>query len=197
MPQLAGTISAIKPEWLICFMQLFDQLYHLLSRSGLWEEEKLLPRHAFLTQPGYTDTRLYYVTSGSLRVFIADELEEHTIRFGYRNSFMSALDSHISEQPTELYIQALKKSSLLSISKQAFSDWKAECSENLGLWHKILESFVYQQMEREHDLLISSPELRYRRVLDRSPQLFQEIPQKYIANYLRMSPETLSRLKKS
>lgn len=178
-------------------MQLFDQLFNQLTQANLWKEEKTLPRHAFLAQPGNTDTRLYYVTSGSLRVFIADQQEEHTIRFGYQNSFISALDSHISGRPTELYIQALKKTSLLSIDKQSFSAWKDALPENLALWQKILESFVYQQMEREHDLLISSPELRYRRVFDRSPQLFQEIPQKYIASYLRMSPETLSRLKKS
>ena len=45
--------------------------------------------------------------------------------------------------------------------------------------------------------LISSPKERYERVLKRSPQLFQEIPNKHIANYLRMSAETLSRLKNS
>lgn len=178
-------------------MQLLNRLYHLLLQAGLWEEEKVLPRNAFLVRPGSTDTRLYYVLSGSLRIFIADGEEEHTIRFGYQNSFISALDSHLSEQPTTLYIQALKKSRLLSISKKAFADWKNSHPEHLALWHAILEIFVYQQMEREQDLLTSSPELRYQRVLSRSPQLFQEIPQKYIASYLRMSAETLSRLKKS
>ncbi len=53
-----------------------------------------------------------------------------------------------------------------------------------------------QQLEREIDILTKSPKERYERVLRRSPQLFQEIPNKHIANYLRMSPETLSRLKK-
>jgi hypothetical protein len=43
--------------------------------------------------------------------------------------------------------------------------------------------------------LINAPAERYERVLKRSPKLFQEVPNKYIANYLRMSPETLSRLK--
>ena len=64
-------------------------------------------------------------------------------------------------------------------------------------YNSILEDLVLQQIEREKDLLYSSPKIRYERVLKRSPKLFQEIPNKYIANYLRMSPETLSRLKKS
>jgi hypothetical protein len=60
---------------------------------------------------------------------------------------------------------------------------------------KHLEDLVVQQLEREKDLLINAPGERFERVLTRSPKLFQEIPNKYIANYLRMSPETLSRLK--
>lgn len=61
----------------------------------------------------------------------------------------------------------------------------------------MLEDLVLQQLEREKDILTSSPKARFERVLKRSPKLFQEIPNKHIANYLRMSPETLSRLKKS
>jgi hypothetical protein len=52
-------------------------------------------------------------------------------------------------------------------------------------------------MEREIDLLTVSSKERYLRVLNRSPKVFQEIPHGLIASYLRMSPETLSRLKKS
>ena len=65
------------------------------------------------------------------------------------------------------------------------------------MWTSMLEELVLQQIEREKDILTNSPKERYNRVLKRSPQLFQEIPNKYIANYLRMTPETLSRLKKS
>ena len=59
-----------------------------------------------------------------------------------------------------------------------------------------MELLVYQQMEREIDLLTYSPQKRYERVLQRNPQLCQEIPSKYITSYLRMSPDLLSRLKK-
>ena len=51
--------------------------------------------------------------------------------------------------------------------------------------------------ELENDLIIYSPQKRFERVFKRSPQLFQEIPQKYIASYLRMTPETLSRILKN
>jgi len=67
---------------------------------------------------------------------------------------------------------------------------------NRELWIKILQDLVVQQMQREIDILTNSPRERYERVFRRSPQLFKEVPNRHIANYLRMSPETFSRLKK-
>lgn len=60
-----------------------------------------------------------------------------------------------------------------------------------------MNGLLNSMLEREIDLLTSSPFERYNRILERSPQVFQEIPLKYIASYLRMTPETLSRLRKS
>ena len=53
----------------------------------------------------------------------------------------------------------------------------------------VMNLLVLSMLERETDLLIKSPQVRYEKVLKRSPQLFQEIPLTYIASYLRMTPE--------
>ncbi|MNY13906.1 hypothetical protein D3C86_1470610 [compost metagenome] len=83
------------------------------------------------------------------------------------------------------------------IRKEDFMQWIYSDIAYTQLWARLMEDLVVQQMEREIDLLTTAPKTRYERVLARSPQLFQQIPNKYIASYLRMSPETLSRLKKS
>ena len=125
-----------------------------------------------------------------------DDYEEQTIRFGYKDNLIVSLDSFLTGKPSGLYIQAIKKTILKVITKQQIDKF-LETENNQNLWTKILENLVVQQMEREIDILTNSPKKRYERVLKRSPQLFQEIPNRYIANYLRMSAETLSRLKKS
>ena len=60
----------------------------------------------------------------------------------------------------------------------------------------VTERALLGRIEREIDLLTPSPKERYARLLKRSPHVFQLFPHKYIASYLRMTPETLSRLKK-
>ncbi|GGG64631.1 Crp/Fnr family transcriptional regulator [Epilithonimonas arachidiradicis] len=166
-------------------------------QNELFWETKNFKRNEFLKTSGTIDTNVYFVEEGSVRIFIEDEDEERIIRFGYKDNIIVSLDSFLSDKPSEFYIQAIKASTVKVASKNDFYEFINSSNENLKLWNSILEDLVLQQMEREKDLLYSSPKIRYERVLKRSPKLFQEIPNKYIANYLRMSPETLSRLKKS
>tara|TARA_R110002073_G_scaffold312586_1_gene484081 strand:- start:6903 stop:7439 length:537 start_codon:yes stop_codon:yes gene_type:complete len=176
-------------------MNLLEQLSEKLA--PYWEDEIEIKRNDFISTPKDINTNMYFVVSGSLRVFIEDEIEEHTIRFGYKDSFITALDSFLKDIPTTFYIQAIKKCTLKVISKENYLKCINASSENQELWSQLLQEFVYQQIERENDLIIYSPQKRFERVFKRSPQLFQEIPQKYIASYLRMTPETLSRILKN
>ena len=162
----------------------------------LSEKTITIDRNEFLKVKGSIDTNVYYVESGSLRIFVLDGYEEQTIRFGYQGNLIVSLDSFLTGRPSDLYIQAIKKSVIKVVTKSQFDQF-LENENNRILWTKILENLVLQQMEREVDILTNSPKERYERVLKRSPHLFQEIPNRHIANYLRMSAETLSRLKKS
>lgn len=168
-----------------------------ITNQHLWEKDITLKRNDYLTKAGKTDTNIYLVLDGTVRIYVTEGLEEQVIRFGYQNNLIAALDSFLTEKPTDFYIQAIKKTTLKVISKKRFMAFIRSSDAHTQTWFLILESFVLQQMERERDLLTTSPIERYNRVLKRSPQLFQEIPSKHIASYLRMTPETLSRIKKS
>lgn len=176
---------------------MIHELYKHIEQRGLWDKTITINRNAYLKVAGTIDTNLFYIVSGSLKISIIDETEEHIIRFGYRNNFITALDSFITGEPSEFYIQAIKKTELKVISKERYLQLISENKELKIIWDLLLQQLLLQQIEREKDILITSPQKRYQRVLLRSPQLFQEIPSKYIASYLRMSPETFSRLKRS
>jgi CRP-like cAMP-binding protein len=161
-----------------------------------FDKEIVVAKNGFLCRQGDCDTNVYWVKSGSIRVFVVKEEQEQNIRLGYEGNLLVAMDSFLTGKATQYYIQALKKS---RIGVQSYSKFKEFVSleNNKEVWIAMLEQLVVQQLEREFDLLIHSPSERYNRVLQRSPQLFQHIPHRHISNYLRMTPETLSRLKKS
>ncbi len=164
--------------------------------AALSEKTVTVNRNDFLKVEGSIDTNIYYIESGSLRVFVLDGDEEQTIRFGYKENLIVSLDSFLTGNPSAFFIQAIKKTVVKVITKQQLEEF-FQTQTNSVLWTSVLENLVLQQLEREIDILTSSPKERYHRVLKRTPHLFQEIPHRYIANYLRMSAETLSRLKKS
>ena len=168
----------------------------LLDANGLFEKTIMLERGDFLKKAGSTDTNIYYIEEGTVYAFIVDGEEERIVRFGYKGNIIVSLDSFLTESPSEFYIQAIKKCRVKIVTKKSFTRFIEQNEKGAALWTKMLENLVIQQIEREKDLLMQSPRERYERVLKRSPQLFQEVANKYIAAYLRMSPETLSRLKK-
>lgn len=172
-------------------------LENLLSSPDIPKKELVLKRNEFLIREGDLNTNLYFIKEGAILAYVIEEEEEQIIRFGYKNDFISAIDSFISGKPTQFFFKAVKKTFLIQISKSSLIKMISENIELMSEWAELLQKLSLQQLERERDLLTSSPKARYERVLKRSPQLFQEIPHRYIANYLRMSPETLSRLKNS
>jgi CRP-like cAMP-binding protein len=178
-------------------MNPIASLVDYIETKQLWEVERIYRRSEFLTEQGKRDTNLYFILSGSVRIYILDGESEHTIRFGYQGSIIGALDSFLHEKPTDYFIQSIKKTKVKIISKSTFMSLIENNRDLNKAWNQLLVELIQQQMEREKDLLTAAPSERYKRVLERSPQLFQEIPTKYIASYLRMTPETLSRIKKS
>lgn len=163
----------------------------------MFDRKLVLNRNQILKESGTIDTNIYFIKEGSLKIYIVDNGEERIIRFGYDGNIIVSLDSFISGKPSDFYIQAIKKTTVFIASKIDFEKFINSSENNLRIWNSILQDLVLQQVEREKDILINLPKERYERVLKRSPKLFQLIPNKYIANYLRMTPETLSRLKKS
>lgn len=171
-----------------------QQLMHVFAEEGI---EKQLSKGAFLIKPGAIEKQVYYVQSGAVRVYYQNEQEEQIVRFGYEGSIINSLASFYSGKPSEFFIDAIRKTKVLAIPKERVLMIAHQSKETLAQYVALLEETITQQIDREIDLLITSPAERLARVLNRSPNLFQQIPLKYIASYLRMKPETLSRIRNS
>lgn len=166
------------------------------SHEAPWSGKVVLKRHAFLAHAGSLDQRVFFIEKGSFRVIYDDASTTHTIRLGYPGNWITLLDSFLQQQASVYAIQALKQSEVRFMEGVAFKAWIETDIHRRNWWSQLLEALVLQLMEREIDLLTRSPRERFQRILQRSPQLFQHIPHKYIADYLRMSAETLSRLQR-
>jgi CRP-like cAMP-binding protein len=151
----------------------------------------------FLTRTGETETKLYWIADGAVQAIYETDGAPQVIRLAYRGSIINALPSFLSGAPSAFALQTIRKTRLHAVSGNALRNEFLNIPERLEAYRSLLEQTIVQQNERELDLLQPDPLVRYQRVYNRSPQLFEEIPLRYIASYLRMTPETLSRIRKS
>lgn len=171
-----------------------QKLKQCLSEADVWDRELLLNRWEFIKKADSIDTNLYFIEEGCIRVYFTEGSYEHSMYFGYDGSLISALDSFLSGKVSSLIIQSINKTKVKVISKATFQDFIQNNEQAFQLWQNAMSDLSLWQLEREKDLLINSPKLRYERILSRQPLLLQKVPHKYIASYLRISPETFSRI---
>lgn len=162
----------------------------------LWKHKRTLQRGEWLNPKGHIEQYLYYVVDGTFRLCFDTADDEVVVGFGYPNSLLNDAPSFLSGKPSQFHIEAIKSAELIGIHKNDIYAFAESNKTFATFWQKMMEQAVLAQIEREIDLLTTSPQERYQRLLKRSPHVFQHIPNKHIASYLRMTPETLSRLKK-
>lgn len=155
-----------------------------------------IKRNELLLNTQSVDDRVFYLYEGTIRAYILIGEKEQNVRFAYSGEIFTHVDSFFQGTPSIYYLQAIKSCEIGIIPKATILDWVNVSTDRLVFWNQLLSHQLLGSLEREIDLLIEKPEERLARVLLRSPRLFQEIPLRHIANYLRMSPETLSRIKR-
>ena len=171
------------------------KLEFLYNISEAFKETEAIPfkKGELLTREGTIEKNLFYIEDGAVKIYYQSELNEHIIRLGYSGSILNSLTSFLTQSPSELIIEVIRETKVKILKRSQVMN----IIKNSTGYEIFLEKLITEQLEREIDLLQDSPNKRLERVLKRSPHLFQHIPLKYIATYLRMSPETLSRIRNS
>jgi CRP-like cAMP-binding protein len=183
----------------------FKNLYaalHMLGRFSESELEKLenclkvvtLQKHSFLLKEGKTCQSIYFVEKGSLRHYYVDQLgEDKTINLFIESDWAFDYQSFTSQKPTVYNVQAIEDCELLEL--------------NVHDLHRLIrESEVYFQLMRILKAIIETPESnparlspreKYIELINNKPKVVEKFQLKHIASYLRMAPETLSRIRQS
>ncbi|WP_410505401.1 Crp/Fnr family transcriptional regulator [Mucilaginibacter rubeus] len=138
-----------------------------------------------------------FVTEGCFRTYTIDEDgNELTVKFIVAGMWLGDDESLESGKPSVFNIDALEDSEVLIINRKDFA-WLSEKSSAVRCMIDLVfnESFQMAQY-RIHELISLSAEDRYLKFLETYPLLVSRIPQGMIASYLRITPETLSRVRK-
>ena len=145
---------------------------------------------------GKVENYLSFVDEGIVRYYVVVKDKEITIDFAFMKSFYCAYDSFYNRSKTEIYIEALSDVTLYSISYTDLQFLYTSCEITKKLGRLATESLLLKKVKREIDLLTKSPQERYEELLKDHPKYIRQIPLKYIASYLGVMPESLSRIRR-
>ncbi|MBN7812245.1 Crp/Fnr family transcriptional regulator [Algoriphagus sp. H41] len=140
---------------------------------------------------------VYFITSGSMRSYHIDQKgTEHIYQLRLENSWISDLESFFSQKPSKYYIESMEDSTLLRISFDRLEMLYAEVPKMERYFRILFQKAYINALQRLNSTMWDSAEERYQDMVKENCDILQRVPQTYIASYLGITPESLSRIRK-
>ncbi len=185
LEQIRGFIHSISPisvrDW-----ELFVRRLHY----------KEFLKNELLLRAGEVEYYMYFMVEGISRIFQQKNDVEYTLRFNFPISAFNSYASFISQTPSMINVEALTK---LKVFRLSYSDMQslydeAPSADRIG--RRMIELLYLEREMKELQMHSKTAVDYYCELLKTNKKLTELIPQKYLASYLGITPESLSRIKK-
>ena len=151
----------------------------------------------FLLKPGTTVKHEYFVVKGCLKGYYIDEKgSRHIIQFAVENWWIGDFDAFYNQVPSRLYIEAIEDSQLLSINYDSLQNIYNKAPIFERYFRVLVTQAFISQRKRILSTLEKNTKERYIEFCTSYPNIENRVPNYDIANYLGVSPENLSRVRK-
>ncbi len=156
-----------------------------------------LKKNGFFIREGKIAKKIAFTNKGYLRVYYNHDGDEITRDISPLYTMITALPSYIKQKPSFEIIQAITDCELLIIKR----DHLEFLYDNYPNWQKvgrrIIEEMFVETQNRIYSLITQTAEARYKKMIESFPDIFLHVPLQYIASYLGITSQSLSRLRKT
>lgn len=180
-------------EYLEQIVKVSDKDWELFSSKLKKVECK---KRTTLLKIGKVENHLSFIEKGSIRLFIPKEENDLTFGFCFKGQFMSAYDSFLTQSPSTYQTETLTDATLWRLTFNDLQDIYKSTEIGNIVGRKTAENLFLMKSQREQSLLNDTAEKRYLNLFTERPQLIKEIPLKYLASYIGVTPQALSRIRK-
>ncbi len=186
----------------------YDTLLSSISKIGILEMDEIhniktyfqpitVSRNTILEEQDKIPNCLYFVVSGFMRLFYYDDNgEEQTTFLCAENGFIASFSALINQTKANENVECVTDCTVLKVS---YADTKTliEKSERFKTFSvTMFEKAMHSNLLRANDLANLNAEQRYQKMIEQQPHFVQNIPLQYIASYLGIKPQSLSRIRK-
>jgi len=186
---------------------MFDEINNYAARCNTFTaeelvifndllEERLVPKKTYLLQEGEICNFEAYVVKGCVRTYYIDENGfEVILQFAIEDWWFSDIASFYEQKPSKLFIETLEESRLLTFNPET----KDELLNRVPKFERVFRLMLQRSLAATQNRLINTisktAQEKYLDFIERYPTIPQRVPQHYIAAYLGISPEFLSKVR--
>lgn len=182
---------------------IVQKLMKITSELGAGTADKLasvlvctqLNKNEIHLKEGEVSNHLYYVDKGLVRQYYYKDGKNLTEHFACEGDFFMNVESYLLREPTSSFIEAIEPTILYGIPYEPLMLLINEYPD-LGIMYRRFMELILIDIQRKIEFLrLETARARYDRLLKERPEIIRRAPLAYIASYLQMSPETLSRVR--
>ena len=165
---------------------IMEELFH----------KKEYARNEHILRVGEIENYLYFIERGILRSYVDRKESEVTLEFSFQETIFSSYDSFLLRTHSLVNVQSITPASLWRINYNDLQKIYSQTQSGNLIGRMAAEALYLEKNARELDLLTKPAEQRYLELFENQPQLVQQIPLKYIASYIGITPQALSRIRR-
>lgn len=160
--------------------------------------QKRLERGEWLLTVGQRCHHAFFILRGVVRQYSIDKRgREHTLFFAAEGQFLANIEAVCLNMPSSYFIQALEDLEVIMLSETDLRKLSEETKHFGELRLRLLHEHILHQQKRITQLQADTAEERYLTFVEDYPEMMLRVPQHHIASYLGITPESLSRIRKS
>lgn len=152
-------------------------------------------RGTYLLKPGEICNHLYLINKGLIRAFIKEGTKELTTWISHENEVVTSIAGLSQQKPSREYIQAMEDCDLTIATYEALQHMYTYFPEMNTVGRLLLERYYLDAEERAYISRIPSAEKKYKHFIETRSELVNRVPLKYVASFLGMTVETISRIR--
>lgn len=168
---------------------------NLIQLAEQYGEIQTFSKKSIIFSQGENDEYIYIVLEGVLKAYyLSENGKEHIKSFLFKDDSIASLQA-LNGNNCSFSLLSIKECRLLKLSYKKVIEIAANDIETANSIITMLMKFSMKKEQREYELLCLSAEQRYKSLLVRTPNIYEEVTQNDIAKYLGITPVALSRIK--
>lgn len=152
-------------------------------------------KKTIITRLGEVEEYFNFINSGLARLYYIDEKEEINAEIAFEGQVIYSSESFHSRIPSEYIIETIEPCEMTAINYECLERLYSSSKRMERLGRLVITDIMVAKDKWQTQLIKLSPRERFLNFVMNNPELLQRVPQKYLASYLNIKPETFSRFK--